>query len=74
MRPIHEHEAADKESAEMPKLNKEDMVKTFDAINSYLRVTLGETKIPLAYVTREEPEVLPPALDPANGYQRLTWR
>jgi hypothetical protein len=53
----------------MPKLNEKDMVKTFDAIDSYLRVTLGETKIPLAYVTREDIEVEASADDPAANYQ-----
>jgi hypothetical protein len=71
MRPIQEHEVAAKEAAEVPKLNEKDMVKTFNAIDSYLRIMLRETKIPLAYVTREDPEVIDPNNDPPANYDTI---
>lgn len=71
MRPLKEHESAKREAADVPKLNEKDMVKTFDAIDSYLRITLGETKIPLGYVTREEAGVEASADDPATNYQTI---
>jgi hypothetical protein len=39
-----------------------------DAIDSYLRSYLGEKKIPLAYVTREDKNVVPSVDDPATNY------
>jgi hypothetical protein len=74
MQPISEHEKAVRETADVPKLNEKDMVKTFDAIDSYLRVTLGETKIPLAYVTRENQEVPDPVDNPETNYTTMDSR
>ena len=48
-------------------INPRDWPKTIEGIQEYLRSYLGETKIPLAYVIREN--VDPPAdPDPSTGY------
>jgi hypothetical protein len=68
MRPLKDHEKAHEQPEEAPTLNEKDMVRTFDAIDSYLRSYLGEKKVPLAYVTREVAEVTAETDDPATNY------
>jgi hypothetical protein len=47
MRAVRDHEDAHTQPTKLPKIDAKDMVKTFDAIDAYLRNYLGETKIPL---------------------------
>ena len=51
-----------------PEINEKDWPKTIEAIEEYLRGCLGVTKIPLAYVIREDPEPNDP---PAGGFVTL---
>jgi hypothetical protein len=69
MRAIRDHEDAHQPPAEAPKFNEKDVVKTFDALDSYLCESLGETKIPLAYVTRDDVAVIASANDPTANYE-----
>ena len=55
------------EASEMPELNDKDWSKTFDAIDTWISDHLGITKIPLAYITRDNVEV-PAGPDPATNY------
>jgi hypothetical protein len=50
-----------------PLINERDWTKTMEAIEEHLRANLGETKIPLAYVVREDIE-MPAGADPSAGY------
>jgi hypothetical protein len=68
MRAIRDHEDARSQPTELPKLNEKDMVKTFDAIDVYLRKYLGKTKIPLQYVAREDAIVISSQNDPLTNY------
>ena len=56
------------EDVEAPEINPRDWPRTIEAIEEWLRGHLGVTKIPLAYVVREEIEVLPEADDPEANY------
>ena len=56
----------DHEDLDPPDINTKNWPLTLDAIDEYLRGCLGVTKIPLAYVIRENIEI--PANDPPNGY------
>jgi hypothetical protein len=47
-------------------IDKNDWPRTIEAIEEYFRGCLGVTKIPLAYILRDESAV--PATDPAGGY------
>jgi len=55
---------------EYPKINEKDWPKTIEAIHEFLHHHLGETKIPLAYVVREEVP-LPGDPDPAGDYAMI---
>ena len=48
-----------------PTINMKDWPKTIQSLVEYLKGCLGVTKIPLAYVIRDEPGVFP---DPQGGY------
>lgn len=45
---LKDHEENQEQLTEAPTFNEKDMVKTMDAIDSYLRSYLGEKKVPLA--------------------------
>ena len=62
--PLKDHEESHEQPKDSPVLNKKDMVKSMDAIDSYLGSYLGEKKVPLAYVIRQEVEVTPSTDDP----------
>jgi hypothetical protein len=47
------------------------MVRTMDAFDSYLRSYLGEKKVPLAYVTRDNAEVQLDVDDPTANYMTV---
>jgi hypothetical protein len=53
---------------ETPKIDENDMITMIDNIKSFLGQYLGETKIPLAYVIREDPDVTPENNNPATNY------
>ena len=61
VRALREHRQweDDHKDAEAPEINTKDWSKTIEAIREWLRDTLGTTKIPLAYVIRDE--INPPA-------------
>ena len=42
-----------------PMINPKDWSKTMESINEYLRLYLGEQKIPLAYVVRKDDAIVP---------------
>jgi hypothetical protein len=71
MRALKDHELAHEQPKELPTFKEKDMVRTMDAINSYLRSYLGKKKIPLAYVTREDKNVVPSVDDPAINYMTV---
>ena len=48
-----------------PTINMKDWPKTIQSLMEYLKGCLGVTKIPLAYVIRDEPGIFP---DPPGGY------
>jgi hypothetical protein len=68
MRAVRDHEDAHSQPTELPKIDEKDMVKTFDAIDAYLRNYLGKTKIPLQYVAREDSIVIPSQNNPSTNY------
>jgi hypothetical protein len=53
---------------EIPKINEADMISMINNIESFLGQYLGETKNPLAYIIREDPNVTPEADDPPTNY------
>jgi len=59
------------EDAPAPELKFKDWSWTIETIEDYLRGTLGRTKIPLAYVIRDEPKVPPSIDDPPENYSTL---
>lgn len=52
----------------LPMINARDWPKTMDAITEYLRTRLGERMIPLAYVIRDDVEVIASVDDPPTNY------
>ena len=56
----------DHEDADPPKINPRNWPKTIEGLEEWLRNCLGVSKVPLAYVIREDIAV--PAADPADGY------
>ena len=58
---LKERQKGHEQPATTPILNKKDMVKTLSTIVDDLHGYLGESKIPLAYVMRDEPAVTPEA-------------
>jgi hypothetical protein len=52
-----------------PTVNEKDWAKTFEAIEEDLKSYIGETGIPLAYVTRRDEAV--PDEDPDGGYSTV---
>jgi hypothetical protein len=68
LRPLKDHELAHQQPDEVPVIDEKDMVRTMDAIESYLRSYLGEKKVPLAYIIREDPAPLLYAADPSTNY------
>jgi len=52
-----------------PTINMKDWPKTIQSLVEYLKGCLGVTKIPLAYVIRDEPGVFP---DPQGGH--IKWQ
>jgi hypothetical protein len=71
LQPLKDHEECHEQPDEPPILNEKDMVKTMDSIDSYLMSYLREMKVPLAYVTRQEAEVLPSVDDPPANYNTV---
>lgn len=71
VRTLREHHDWEKnhKDVEAPEINAKDWPRTIDAIEEWLRGCLGVTKIPLAYVIRENVNV--PAVDPVGGYPSL---
>lgn len=59
------------EDPDTPELTFKDWPRTIEVIEEYLRACLGTTKIPLAYIIREDPTVVPPAQDPSADYLTL---
>lgn len=67
LRELRDSEIAYEAPTEYPTINVKDWPKTIEAIREFLRIFLGETKIPLAYVIRDTVE-LPEGDDPSDGY------
>jgi len=59
------------EDIEKHELNAKDWPKTIEAIEEWLQGCLGVTKIPLAYVIRENEAVPAHAADPVADYGSL---
>ena len=70
VRALKEHKLWEEkhEDVEAPEINPRDWPRTIEAIEEWLRGHLGVTKIPLAYVIRDEVEVPPEVDDPATNY------
>jgi hypothetical protein len=71
MRVVRDHQDAHTQPSELPKINEKDMVKAFDSIDAYPRTYFGETNIPLQYITRENPKVVPSVDDPSTNYATI---
>ena len=54
-----------------PELTFKNWTRTIETIEDYLRGCLGTTKIPLAYIIRDEPVPEDDADDPANNYSTI---
>jgi hypothetical protein len=67
VRELRDSEEEYKAPKDLPTLNEKDWPKTMEAIHEFLRMYLGESKIPLAYIVRDE-EALPDGNDPAINY------
>ena len=52
-----------------PSLTDYDWIKNIEMIQEFLRGYLGETRIPLAYVIRDDPEI--PVVDPPGNYTNV---
>ena len=62
----HKEWEAKHEDVDPPTINTKDWPRTIDTIEEYLHGYLGATKIPLAYVIRENEAMS--HMDPAGGY------
>ena len=65
----HHRWEKDHKQVEAPKINPKDWPSTIDSIEEYLRGCLGVTKIPLAYVIRDNMDVAADADDPTDNYE-----
>jgi hypothetical protein len=54
-------------TAEQPIINEKDWPRTIEEIRELFGSVLTETRVPLAYVVRENVEI-PPDIDPSEGY------
>ena len=68
LRTLKEDEEAYTNPTDKPTINNKDWSKMLEDIEEYLATVLGETKIPLSYVVRTDPEVIPHAADGPNNY------
>lgn len=70
IRSLRDYRTWEEEHTEMeaPEINTKDWPRTIDNIEEYLRGCLGTTKIPLAYVIRNDLDVKPEATDPSTNY------
>jgi hypothetical protein len=71
LRSLKEHEDNHEQPEETLVLNEKDMAKTMDSIDSLLRSYLGEKKVPLAYVIRDNEDPEPSADDPPANYATI---
>lgn len=68
LRQLREREKNFVKPTDKPKINHKDWFKTMEAIKEYLAQCPGLTKIPLAYVVRDDVEVPAHASDPQTAY------
>ena len=68
LRTLKEDEEAYTNPTDKPTINDKDWSKMLKNIEEYLATVLGETKIPLSYVIRTDPEVTPHPADGPNNY------
>jgi hypothetical protein len=54
-----------------PKIDTKDWHRTLENIRNYLTLCPGETKIPLAYIVRDRPEVEDELIDPTEDHQTI---
>ena len=66
IRELRDYESSYKAPDNPPTINDKDWPKTMESIQEYLRLYLGEQKIPLAYVVRKDEGV--PAINPDGSY------
>ena len=68
VRVLRDHREWEKnhKDVDAPEINARDWPRTIDAIEEWLRGCLGVTKIPLAYVVRDNVEAL--TVDPVGGF------
>jgi hypothetical protein len=69
VRELRDFKSSYKAPDDPPSINSKDWPKTMESIHEYLRSYLGDRKIPLAYVVRNDEDVL--ADDPAAGYSTV---
>ena len=68
MTPLRKHEESHKNPTDVPAIDDKDWPATFGNLDEVLVNTLGEEKIPLYYVVRENQAVPPSAGDPVTNY------
>ena len=61
----------DHEDLDPSELNAKDWPRTIEAIDKWLKGSLGVLKIPLAYVIRDEKAVPDQATDPSTNYETV---
>ena len=69
LRELKEHKQAYNNPMSDITLHKTDWSRNMEVILEHLRLTMGETKIPLAYVVRQTHKVAPAATDQQEGYE-----
>jgi hypothetical protein len=70
VRALKDHRKSEKEHTDVdaPSINNKDWPKTIESIEEFLRGRLGVTKIPLAYVIRDDVTTPDAADDPPTNY------
>jgi hypothetical protein len=69
LRALRDSEKEYKQPTDAPDVDEKYMITTIDNIESYLGKYVGDTKVPLSYVIRDDPEVIPEADDPPENYE-----
>ena len=68
LKELKEAEEAHQDPNESPKVDMSNMTNTMETIFECLHGFQGITKIPLAYLVRPDPDLLPEAADPPENY------
>ena len=67
LKALREEEDASKDPTKEPTIDKKNWSKTLEAIQEWIGMHLGITKVPLSYVVREEIDYPPHPTEPAFG-------